>query len=312
VYLAVDEMLNQAAKGQKYVPVRFDVKTSELQTALRRLAPQFASSGSSARVGERRGKVVIAPHQNRRSLNVGASAQSVASQILKNPGAKVLRVNVSEKPPVMTAQRLQGINARLGSFTTRFNPAKAKRTRNMRLGIAEINGRLLSPNEVFSLNGTVGERTQARGYRTSIIFKNGYKVPGIGAGISQVTGTLFNAALMAGLPILTYRTHSQPVAYLPLGRDATVAWGGFDMKFKNNTGAPIYIAYRMRGNRATATIYGAQKARPDKVAVRVASQRIGPREVKSKLYRWIRRGNQVTKQQVGTSHYKWNVGEWEE
>jgi hypothetical protein len=96
VYLAVDEMLNQAAKGQKYVPVRFDVKTSELQNALRRVAPQFASSGSSARVGERRGKVVIAPHQNRRSLNVGASAQSVASQILKNPGAKVLRVNVSE------------------------------------------------------------------------------------------------------------------------------------------------------------------------------------------------------------------------
>ncbi len=311
VYLALDEMLKSAKSG-KNIPVRFDIRTDELQKALRQLAPRFASAGAAARIGETKGKVRVVPHRNVRYLDAPASAQSIAQQWKRNPGAKRLTVKMIEKPPIMTAQRLKGINARLASFTTRFNPGKVKRTINLRLGIKEINGTLLSPNEVFSLNGVVGERTQARGYRSAIIFKNGYQVPGIGAGLSQVTGTLFNAALMAGLPIVTYRTHSRPVAYLPLGRDATVAWGSFDMKFKNNTGAPIYIAYKAGANSATATLYGAKQAKPDKVSLKVAVQRIGPREIKAQLYRWIRRDGKIVKQKVGASHYKWNVGAWED
>lgn len=311
VYLAVSEMLKRTKSGHN-VPVLFEVKASELQKALRQLAPKFAFGGQHARVAETKGKVVIAAHQNARRLDAPASTQSILQQLQRNPGARRLTVKIIETPPIMTAQRLKGINTRLASFTTRFNPGKVKRTLNLRLGIKQINGTLLSPNEVFSLNGVVGERTQARGYRTAIIFKNGYKVPGVGAGLSQVTGTLFNAALMAGLPIVTYRTHSRPVAYLPVGRDATVAWGGFDMKFKNNSGAPIYIAYKANSNSATATLYGAKQAKPDKVTLKVNMQHIGPREIKAQLYRWIVRGGKTVKQKIGASHYKWNVGAWED
>lgn len=312
VYLAVDTMLKRAARGEKYIPVIFDVKASQLQATLTRLKPRFASAAAPARVGEQRGRVIIVREKNQRTLNVGASTQSVLKQLLKNPGTRVLKLQISEKPPALTAARLKGINARLGSYTTRFNAANIKRTINLKLGIKSINGTLLSNGEVFSLNDTVGERTQARGYRTAIIFKNGYKVPGIGAGISQVTGTLFNAALLSGLPIVTYRTHSRPVTYIPLGRDATVAWGGFDMKFKNNTGTPIYITYKTKSNRAIVTLYGAQNAKPDRVTLKVNVQNIGPREKKAQLYRWTRRDGKITKQKIGDSHYKWNVGQWEE
>ena len=309
-YLAVDAMLKRAAQGDKYVPVLFDMKASELQNALSRLQAKFAAAGSDARVGDYKGKVVIAPEKNKRALNVSASTKSVLSQFLKNPGSKVLKLQAFEKPPVLTAARLKGINAKLGSYTTRFNADNVKRTINVKLGIKAVDGTLLSPNEVFSLNKTIGERTQARGYRTSIIFVNGYKVPGVGAGISQVTGTLFNAALLSGLEIVSYQTHSRPVSYIPIGRDATVAWGSFDMKFKNNTQAPIYVAYKTSGSRAIATLYGAQKAKPDKVTIKVNSQNIGPLEKKAQLYRWIRRGKQTTKQKVGDSHYKWKNGDW--
>jgi vancomycin resistance protein YoaR len=243
---------------------------------------------------------------------VAASTKSVLQQLLKNPGAGVLRVQASQKSPALTKARLKGINARLGSYSTRFNAGNIKRTNNLKLGVKAINGTLLGPGEVFSLNKTVGERTQARGYRTSIIFQNGYKVAGLGAGISQVTGTLFNAALLSGLPIVTYRTHSRPVAYIPLGRDATVAWGGFDMKFKNNTQAPVYIAYKTTGNRATATLYGAKQAKPDKVTLKVTSHKIGPHEIKAQLYRVMRHNGKLIKQKIGNSHYKWKVGDWED
>jgi vancomycin resistance protein YoaR len=312
VYLAVDSMLARAKRGDKYVPVLFDVKASHLQKALTQLKPRFAVPSRPARVGEQRGKVIIIPEQNQRTLNVAASTKNVLHQLTKNPGTRVLKVQSSQKSPALTKARLKGINARLGSYSTRFNAGNVKRTTNLKLGIKAINGTLLGPNEVFSLNKAVGERTQARGYRTSIVFQNGYKVPGIGAGISQVTGTLFNAALLSGLPIVSYRTHSRPVAYIPVGRDATVAWGGFDMKFKNNTGAPIYIAYKTQGNRAIATLYGAQKARPDKVTLKVSSKKINAREIKAQLYRVMRHNGKLIKQKIGNSHYKWKVGAWEE
>lgn len=312
VYLAVDDMFKRAARGDKYVPVLFDMKASALQKNLTRLQPRFAFAGSEARIGEHKSKIVIVPEKSKRALNLSASTQSLVKQLLKNPSSKILKLQTTEKPPALTAARLKGINAKLGSYSTRFNAGNIKRTTNVKLGIKAINGTLLSPNEVFSLNKTIGERTQARGYRTSIIFQNGYKVPGIGAGISQVTGTLFNAALLSGLEIVSYKTHSRPVAYIPIGRDATVAWGSFDMKFKNNSGAPIYIAYKIQGNRAIATFYGNQKAKADKVSLKVTSQNIGPMEKKAQLFRWMKRDGKLLKQKIGDSHYKWKVGDWED
>jgi vancomycin resistance protein YoaR len=235
----------------------------------------------------------------------------VTQQVESNASARLLKVAANQRAPRLTRARLKGVNAVIGTMTTRFNPGNVKRTNNMRIAIAAIDGTLLSPGETFSLNGTVGDRTQAKGYRTTTIFKSGYKVSGIGGGVSQVTGTLFNAALLANLPIVTYRTHSRPVAYIPIARDATVSYGDFDMKFKNDKPAPIFIQYRLRGNRATATLFGPRSTQ--KVSLRAVSKRIGPREIKAQLYRTVRQnGKVVKKEKVGDSHYKWNQADWEE
>ena len=308
--LDVDAMVKRARSGEKHVPLLLKVDAYAMQRALRRLAPYFHVTGKNARVGEWRGKVVIIPQRNWSRVDVARSAWALAPRLQKNPALRYLRLTTKTTAPPLTAARLKGINGVLARYTTRFNPGNVKRTRNMRIAINTINGTLLSPGEVFSLNQVVGERTQARGYRTSIVFNKGHKVPGIGAGVSQVTGTIFNAALLAGLPIVTYRTHSRPVDYIPLGRDATVAWGQFDMKFKNNTSAPVYIRYEISGNRATAILFGKKKP-GQRVSLIVRSQRRGPREITAQLYRTIRKnGKVVMKHKVGSSHYKWNVSDW--
>jgi len=123
--------------------------------------------------------------------------------------------------------------------------------------------------------------------------------------VSQITGTLFNAALLAGLPIATYQTHTRPVAYLPIGRDATVSWGNFDMKFKNPTLAPLYIAYTVKNGVATASIFGKQ-TRGQAVRLKVVSKKLGPRKIVAQLYRIILRNGKVAlKQKVGGSDYSW-------
>lgn len=303
-------MLARAEKGHKYVPLKLRVNRDRALPALRRVAPSFRIAKRDARPVYAGGKVQIRPEQNGISLNLGGSLVRL-QQLEKDAATRRIALAAHRSQPTITRARLKGINSILATYSTRFNPGNVKRTGNMKLGIEAIDGTLLSPGETFSLNDTVGERTQARGYRTTIIFKNGYQAPGIGGGISQVTGTLFNAALEAGLPIVTYRTHSRPVTYIPVGRDATVAWGSFDMKFKNDRTTPIFISYDIRGNRATARLFGGKTNK--KVSINVVSRKISEREIKAQLYRTIREnGKVVSKARVGTSHYKWNVGEWED
>ena len=50
--------------------------------------------------------------------------------------------------------------------------------------------------------------------------------------------------------------HALAVAYIPLGRDAAVAYGLQDFKFKNNTHYPIYIRAQAASGNLTVNIYG--------------------------------------------------------
>lgn len=296
-------MLARAATGQKYVPLKLRLNREPALQALRRLAPEFLVRVRNAQPVEQNGAVQIRPERNGIELNLGGSL--VRLQALEQDAATPrIVLAVHRRAAKVTQAQLKGINAVISTYTTRFNPGNVGRTTNMRLGIAAINGRVLAPGEVFSLNGTVGERTAERGYKEAIIFENGKMVKGLGGGISQVTGTLFNAALLANLPIVTYRTHSRPVDYIPIGRDATVAWGQFDMKFKNDRQTPIYISYTIRGRRATARLFGAKTNQ--EVSLSVTSKRVGEREITAQLYRTVREnGKVVAKTKVGNSHYKW-------
>lgn len=303
--LDVNGMVRYAQAGHKRVMLHLAVNVAALQRTLRRVAPRFAFEGRDARITESRGRVRILKDQPTRQVDVGRSAQQIAQVLDKHPDTTRLRLAVKTTPRQRTAASFKGITGVLSRFATSFNAGNAKRTRNMRLAIAAIDGTVISAGGVFSLNQTVGERNQARGYRTGITFKNGYKVPDIGAGVSQVTGTLFNAALLAGLPIVEYRTHSRPVKYLSLGRDATVSYGNFDMKFKNSTTAPVYVSYKITGSRAIATLLG-KPIQNQRVSLTVRAQRKGPRLITAQLYRTIRnKGKVVTKHLVGTSHYEW-------
>ena len=302
--LDVGQMLGQAAKGKKRVPVAFLVDQKAMSRALSRVGQSLSNAPRDARpvlVGKR---VQIRPEIVGRVVNASQSAAKIKNEAEKRASQVRFQLAASTRAPRLTRARLKGINAVLGTFTTRFNPSNIKRTRNMRIAIGSIDGTLLSRGEVFSLNQTVGERTQARGYRTATIFQNGKKEPGIGGGVSQVTGTIFNAALVAGLSIVSYRTHSRPVAYLPIGRDATVAWNSFDMTFKNDTAGPIFVSYRLAGSSASATVFGRRTGR--RVSLRVVSKKNGPRDIDAVLFRTIRQnGKVVKKEKVGNSSYNW-------
>lgn len=128
-----------------------------------------------------------------------------------------------------------------GSFVTKYDEGLKNRTTNLEVSAKAVDGTILMPGEVFSFNEIIGKATRAKGYRNAKIFINGREVDGMGGGICQLSSTLYNAADFAGLKIVERHPHSKRVEYVKVGRDAATAYRGVDLKFENNTDAPVKI-----------------------------------------------------------------------
>ena len=92
-------------------------------------------------------------------------------------------------------------------------------------------------------------------------------VESYGGGICQVSSTLYNAALYANLEIVERYNHSYVVNYVPEGRDATVAYGGKDFKFKNTRSFPIKIVSSAKNGVVSITIKGLKEEKEYEVVL---------------------------------------------
>ncbi|SDY70547.1 VanW family protein [Thermoactinomyces sp. DSM 45892] len=159
--------------------------------------------------------------------------------------------------PQITKQKVLTLKQkRLGSYHTYFNPDNENRSHNIFLSTNAIDHIIVLPGETFSFNDVVGIRTTERGYRSARIIVKGEYSEGVGGGICQTSSTLFNSADQAGLQIVQRYSHSKHVAYVPKDRDATVSWGGYDFKFRNQFNEPILISSRISGGILNISIYG--------------------------------------------------------
>lgn len=129
----------------------------------------------------------------------------------------------------------------VASYTTRFNGNVAGRSKNIQLSAAAINNVILGVGDSFSFNTTVGPRTEETGYQPAPEIINGELVDGIGGGICQTSSTLFNAIDQLPVSYIERHNHSLDVGYVPIGRDATVSYGGLDFRLKNTTGVPLLL-----------------------------------------------------------------------
>lgn len=144
----------------------------------------------------------------------------------------------------------------LSRFITRYDESNTNRSTNIKLSSEKIDGTVLMPGETFSYNKTVGERTIRAGYKEAAVYVGGKIVNGIGGGICQVSSTLYNAALQANLDIISRRNHYFITAYVSPSRDATVAYGSIDFKFKNTRTYPIKIQCIAKNGICQINIYG--------------------------------------------------------
>lgn len=186
-----------------------------------------------------------------------AEVLSAVAACLDGRRSEPLRLHYA-KAAVTTAE-MRRRTSLLATFSTPYAYVP-NRVHNLWLAAGAINAYTLYPNAEFSFNAVVGDRTEARGYRSAKIIADGAFVEGVGGGVCQVSTTLYNAAMLAGLTQVEVHRHSLAVSYVAPSRDAMVStWS--DMRFANPYDYPVYLYSGVAKGRVTVRVYGPETGR---------------------------------------------------
>jgi vancomycin resistance protein YoaR len=212
---------------------------------------QFAVAGDRVRV------VPSRPGRDADPLQLAAAVQRAAHT------DHVAHVALGDRQPDLTTDEAKelGIRRKLVSYTTQMGESSWNRIHNVHLMADFIDGTVIRPGETFSFNDVVGPRTAERGFLEGQEIIGSLVLPSIGGGVCQTATTLFNDAFELGLPILERTNHNLYLAHYPLGRDATVSWGGPDFRFRNDLKTGLLIKTSYTDQTLTFTFYGTPSGR---------------------------------------------------
>lgn len=162
----------------------------------------------------------------------------------------------------LAAHVLASRQTMLGAFTTSLEGRSPEQMHNIRRAAQSLDGLVIHPGEVFSFNAVTGECTAVRGYAAAPMIVRGQLEDGSGGGVCQVSSTLYNAALLAGMRIVERNPHSTPVSSVSPGRDATVLFGGSDLRVRNGFEEPVTIRSEASSSRLAIRLMGSIHPNP--------------------------------------------------
>jgi vancomycin resistance protein YoaR len=295
-------LIAQARRSGGDVPLRFTVDERRAASALRQLVTRSNAKAEPFRLDLDAQNRVIARGGPSTTIAVTASTQRVLDALEAQPPRSKVELVVASAGQNGTTEGLSRIRYLLANFSTPYDAGIRGRTNNLRMAAELVNGTIVPEGAVFSTNRAIGPRNAAAGWREAKMFVDGQIVSGTGAGICQCSTTIYNAALLAGLPIVERHQHMFRVSYAPASRDAAIYWGSKDMRFRNNTGGPIYVQTFLRGGRFHARLYGVRPVRHRiEVVSRTLSREGGTR---SEAYRIVRSDEGTARERLSRDFYR--------
>jgi len=204
-------------------------------------------------------RVRLVPARPGNDLDPAATASALTAATYGATG-RIADVTLAPKVTTESLRKL-GIKRQLVSFTTDMGASSSNRIHNVHLMADFIDGTIIKPGKDFSFNEVVGPRTAERGFLEGQEIIGSLVLPSIGGGVCQTATTLFNDAFETGLPILARTNHNLYLSHYPLGRDATVSWGGPDLVFRNDLKHGILITTSYTDQTLTFTFWGTPQGR---------------------------------------------------
>ncbi|MCX7884884.1 MAG: VanW family protein [Caloramator sp.] len=253
-------ILRYKLKNNNYdIKMQFVSDTSIINNEIKKISKKINLNPVNATIELTSSGFKVTSDKNGKKVDEKRLKELIIPSIKPDESQENINIPVDLVKAKIKAEMLSRINTKISSFSTKFNLGDVNRSGNIKIAASFVDGTVVMPGELYSMNKTLGPRLESKGYKEAPVIINGTHVPGLAGGICQVTTTVYNAALLANFPIVERRPHQLRVGYVPAGRDATISGDYIDMKFKNTNKYPIYIKSGVSGGNITVTIYGADE-----------------------------------------------------
>jgi len=219
-------------------------------------AYEVAPRDAAFAVGARRVRVV--PSARGQVLDVVRIGES----LVENLASTTHRAWFERTEPSFTTEAAEklDIRERVSEFTTYYSCCQPRVT-NIKRAAELLDGTIILPRTGFSLNDALGRRTEENGFVSAPQIYRGRLEDAVGGGISQIATTLYNAAFFAGLKLVAHQAHQFYISRYPMGREATVSWGGPELIFRNDWPAAVLMKLIATDGSITVRFYSRKLGR---------------------------------------------------
>ncbi|MEF9991977.1 MAG: VanW family protein [Romboutsia sp.] len=251
----IKRMYNLRFKEDHKINLDATYNESKLSEIIQNLSKDLNIKVKNATIEIKDSGEILKQHSKEgKEIEIAKLKEEIYNMITKN---KIEAIDLPIKIilPSISTEDVDSINTILGQYSTSFNEYNSRGS-NIHVAGKSTSDIVIMPYETFSYNNTTGYRSYSNGYKSAKVIVGGKYVNGEGGGVCQVSTTIYNAALLAGMEIDEVHNHTFPSRYAPKGRDAAVSYGYTDFKFKNPYSHPIYIKNIVNNGSITSKIYG--------------------------------------------------------
>jgi len=223
------------------------------------------------------GDVIVTESRIGQSIEYDSLLEDVQSNIFEGQREYEMPV-ITSKPQYTTGElQAQKPSELLGTYKTDYEATTdqgAERVANLEIASDAVSGVFVAPGDTFSMLDHVTDLDYENAH---VIVENKEEIAE-GGGLCQVTSTLYNAALYAGMEVTERWGHNSQLPYIRPGMDATVWYGdpayegdNLDMKFKNTTDGYVLVQeYVANDGYIYANVYGV----PNDVEVEMSTREV--------------------------------------
>ena len=225
--------ISMVPDGGDLVP-RVDV--SALLAALEPAMARLDGTPRPARIEIAGGRPVVVPSAPGTTFDRDDLRSTFLDLLTKKGADRSGSVDTVRGPPSFTtadARRMR-VTERISSTSTPFGYADFRNT-NIARAADLLDNTIVRPGQTFSLARTIGRPDRANGFTPGLEIVGGVFRADAGAGLSQVSSTLYDAAFVAGLKDAGHAVTSVHTGRYPLGREASFDYGKDDLRFTNDT-----------------------------------------------------------------------------
>lgn len=191
----------------------------------------------------------------------GIDGEQVVEEILadlEGERSRSVSVELREVEPEVTTEEAEAwdVNHVVAEYATPYPASDGPRTANLKIGAQRVNGTVVMPGDEFNLNGLLAPITAANGYKSSGVVESGVTTDALGGGLSQIATMSYNAGFLGGMEVVEHKPHSRWFDRYPQGRESTYWEGQINVRWANDTDAPVIVEMWLDGSQVHTRLWG--------------------------------------------------------